>query len=220
MGATRSGKFTATALEGLLVAAIVLVVVFGVLRPAVGPAGLGLGRGPTFGVTPEVNVTLDADAVNITTDPQLPTLDGRTVAVGDGLEFLIPTGTKVAVQIPDLRQRLAFGATPLFGGLLSIAVLVLLLLITRTLRHGDPFVASNARRLYIIAALVGIGGQATVLLTNWGQLGVLHHPDVAPYVITEVSTTFVPLIAGFGIAVAAEIFRQGTRLRAELEGLV
>lgn len=96
----------------------------------------------------------------------------------------------------------------------------MLLRITHTLRQGDPFVASNARRLYVIAALVGIGGQATLLLSNWGRLGILRHPEVAPYVLTDVSTTIVPLLAGLGIAVAAEVFRQGTRLKAELEGLV
>jgi hypothetical protein len=220
MGATRSGTFLTTALKGLLVAAIVLVAIFGVLRPAVGPAGLGLGTGPIFGAAPTVDVTLDMAAVSVRTDPQLPNLAGRTIERGDGIEFLVPSNTAVVVSHPDLRQGLALVATPVFGGLLTAMVLALLLRIARTLRQGDPFVAINARRLYLIAVLVGIGGQATVLLTAWGRLGILYHPDVAPYVLTDVSTTIVPLFAGLGIAVLAEVFRQGTRLRAELDGLV
>jgi hypothetical protein len=220
MGVTRSGTFTASSLEGLLLAAIVVVAVLGVLRSALGPAGLGLGTGPVFGGPPTVEVTLDTATVNIDTDPELPTLADRTIEAGVGTEFLVPTGTKLAVYTPDWRQRLALAGTPVLGGLLGIGVLGLLLHITRTLRRGDPFVASNARRLYVIAALVGIGGQAVVALTAWGRLGILRHPEVAPYVLTDVSTTIVPLLAGFGIAVAAEVFRQGARLKAEVEGLV
>jgi hypothetical protein len=166
-----------------------------------------------------VDVTLDMTEVTITTDPALPVAVG-TFAPGDAVEFGVPTGSRVRLWYPDLRQRLAFGATPFFGGLLTVAVLFLLLRITQTLREGDPFVPGNARRLYLIAALVGIGGQATALLTTWGKLGVMNHPDVAPYVLVDASTTFLPLLAGLGIAVAAEVFRQGTRLRADVEGLV
>jgi hypothetical protein len=220
MGVTRTGRFTASALEVLLVVAIAVVATFGVLAPALGHAGLGIGTGPLFGALPSVDVTIDMTAVTVTTDPALPNVGGRTIAPGEGLEFSRLTGAQVVLWAPDLRQRLAFGATPVFGGLLTIAVLFLLLRITQTLREGDPFVPSNARRLYLIAALVGIGGQATALLTTWGRLGVMHHPEVAPYVVADASTTFLPLLAGLGIAVAAEVFRQGTRLRAEVEGLV
>jgi hypothetical protein len=220
MDVARSARLTASVLEGVLALAIVMVVVFGVLRPAIGPAGLGLGSGPVFGRMPTVDTTLDLESVTVTTDPALSTLEGRTVEPGDGVEFAVPTGTEVAVFGPDLRQRLAFVATPVVGGLLAVGVLWLLLRVTHTLRRGDPFVAANARRLYLIAALVGIGGQATALLATWGELGILRHPDVAPYVLVDTSTTIVPLFAGLGVAVAAEVFRQGTLLRADVEGLV
>lgn len=104
--------------------------------------------------------------------------------------------------------------------LLAVAVLTLLLRIVRTLRDRDPFVEANARRLFAIAGLVGVGGQLTVLVAAWGRLGVLRHPDVAPYVVTDATVTFVPLFVGLAIAVVAEVFRQGTRLRAEVAGLV
>lgn len=201
--------------------AIVMVAVFGVLRPAVGPAGLGLGRGPFFGAPPSIEATLDPNTVQVATEPDLPTLGGReAIQPGDGLEFLIPHAAVVAIYGPDLRQRLAFGATPFAGGILAIAVLGLLLRIVRTLRDRDPFIEANARRLFVIAGLVGVGGQLTVLVAAWGRLGVLRHPDVASYVVTDVTVTFVPLLVGLGIAVVAEVFRQGTRLRAEVAGLV
>lgn len=219
MGASRNGTFSATAVEALLVAGIAAVVIFGVIRPAIGPAGFGLGRGPIFGAPPSVEATLDAGAVRIRTIPDLPTLEG-TIEPGDGMEFLIPTGTQVVVYVPDLAQRLGFAGVPVLGGLLAVAVLTLLLTITRTLREGDPFVAANARRLYVIAGLVGIGGQSVAGLHAWTRWQVLTHPDVSPYVVLEQDFTLIPLVAGLGIAVAAEVFRQGTRLRDEVEGLV
>lgn len=175
--------------------------------------------GPVFGAPPSVGVTLDAEAVRILTEPELPTLED-TVTTGPALEFLIPSRTRVVVWKPNARQRVGFAGVPMLAGLLTLAVIALLLRVTRTLREGDPFIAINARRLYMIAALVGIGGQVTAFLSAWVRLDVLHHPNVAPYVIRDADMTFVPLIAGLGVAVAAEVFRQGARLRDEVEGLV
>jgi hypothetical protein len=175
VGASRTGRFSATALEAVLVAAIVGVAILGVIRPAIGPAGLGLGSGPVFGRLPSLEVTLDAAAVEITTQSDLPVAVG-TFEYGDGMEFLIPTGTRVYLLNPSVTQRLGLAAAPVLAGLLAVAVLSLLLAITRTLRRGDPFIGANAHRLY--------------------------------------------LIAGLGIAVAAEVFRQGAQLRREVEGLV
>jgi hypothetical protein len=215
----QDGRFSTTALEGALLVALVAVAIFGVIRPAIGPAGLELGTGPVFGALPSVEATLDARNVQITTEPTLPTLDGM-VEPGDGMEFAIPTGTEVVIFVPDLAQRLGFAGVSVLRGTLVLAVLGLLLAVTRTLRRGDPFVAANARRLYLIAGLVGIGGQAVVGLSVWARWQVLTHPSVAPYVVPEHELSFAPLVAGLGIAVAAEVFRQGTSLRDEVEGLV
>lgn len=57
------------------------------------------------------------------------------------------------------------------------------------------------------AAAVGLGGQAVVLLEAWGRIGVLSHPEVAPYVVTDAQVSFLPLVAGITIAVGAEVFR-------------
>lgn len=205
--------------ETVLLAAILAVVIIGVLRPLMGPAGFGLGTGPIFGAPPSIDTTLDAAAVRIDTEPSLPTLQGP-VTTGDGIEFAIPTGTTVSVTEPDIQQQLAFVAVPVLSALLTIGVLMLLLQIARTLHDGDPFVAANARRLYMIAGLVGIGGQIAVALQLWSRWTLLTHPQVAPYVLVDQQLSVLPLVAGLGIATAAEVFRQGTILRAEVEGLV
>jgi hypothetical protein len=208
-------------IEAALLGAILLVAVLGVVRPLVGPAGLHLGTGSIFGRVPSVEATIDIDKVRVTTEPSLPTLGGRgEIASGDALEMLIPTQTRVAAYEPDLRQTLGLVGSGVLTALVVIAVLVCLLLLVRSLRGGDPFVPANARRLYAIAIAVGVGGEAASLLHAWGRADVLGDPAIAPFVLTDVDFTLMPLWAGLGLAVAAEVFRQGAALRQEVEGLV
>jgi len=210
-------------LEAALLGAILIVAVLGVVRPLVGPAGLHLGSGPVFGRSPSVEATIDVSKVRITADPSLPTLGGRgsgEVVSGDSLEMLLPTQTRVVAYDPDLRQTIGLVGSEVLTALVVIAVLLCLLLLVRSLRAGDPFVPANARRLYAIAIAVGVGGEAASLLHAWGRADVLGHPVIAPFVVTDVSFTFLPLWAGLGLAVAAEVFRQGAALRQEVEGLV
>jgi hypothetical protein len=210
-----------TLLELVLVAAIVLTAVLGVVRPLIGPTGLGLGTGPVFGNFPSVEATVDLARVRVLTNPELPTLMGRDeVAPGDALELTIPQITTVGVYDPDLRQFAGLIGSEILTALLTVAVLALLLLIVRTLRRGDPFVPQNARRLYGIAALVGLGGEVVAVIRAWGEAGVLGHPSIAPYVVQDTDITIAPVAVGLAIAVAAEVFRQGAALRDEVEGLV
>lgn len=219
MRAVLAGRVASTLIEVVLALTLAVVAIFGVVAPLLGPGGFGVGTGPIFGSFPSVAVTLDVPRVAVDTDPDLPVAEG-TYAPGEAVEFLIPTRTEVVLLDPDLQQKVALIGAPVLAGVLAIIVLFLLLRVVRSLRHGDPFVPVNTRRLFVIAATVGIGGQLAVLLIAWGKQGVLDHPLVEPYVVRELSASFVPLLAGLGIAVLAEVFRQGTRLRREVEGLV
>lgn len=221
MTVSRVSRTAAVFLELVLAGAILLVTVFGVAQPLLGPSVLGVGTGSIFGAYPAVDVTIDPAAVKIETTPELPSLSDRgEVARGEAIELTLPTGSTAAVYDPDLAQGLGLIGSEVLRAMLTIAVLALLLLLVRSLRHGDPFVPANARRLYAIAAVVGLGGQAAVLLEWWGRTMVMEHPLVAPYVLEGAHISFAPLLAGLGIAVAAEVFRQGAELRREVEGLV
>lgn len=221
MSGLRVSRMAPAMLEYLLLAAIAVVAILAIVQPIVGPGGLGIGSGRVFGQAPSVEATIDASRVRVETVPELPSLAERgEVAAGEAVEFTVPTGSTVSVLAPDWRQRLGLIGAEVLGGLVAIAVLLLLLALVRSLRNGDPFVAANARRLYAMATVVALGGQAAVLLAAWGRAIVLSSPLVAPYVVEEFEITFLPLLAGVGIAVAAEVFRQGTALRHEVEGLV
>lgn len=213
-------RSAAALLEVVLMAVIVLTAVLGVVRPLIGPAALGLGTGNVFGRYPRVDAAIDLTKVQVETTPELPDAGQGDRAAGDALNLNLPHHTTVGVYDPDLRQFLGLIGSQILVALLAIAVLALLLLVVRTLRHGDPFIPTNARRLYAIAALVGLGGEAAVLLKAWGEAGVLANPAVSPYLLHDTHVSLVPLAAGLAIAVAAEVFRQGAALREEVEGLV
>lgn len=221
MTTVRKRSGSTVVLQVLLIVAMASVAYSQVFIPLTSIGGL---RSMTGRYVPTVEVTLDYRTVlrDPGTSPfRFPDITGRVITPGDGLEFLLPTRTKVMVWEPDLRQRIAVAGAPALRGLLALAVLALLLLMVRTLRSGDPFVPANARRMYAIAAIVGLGAPLADLLGQWGRHGVLENPTVAPLVLREsYHFSLLPLAIGVAIAVAAEVFRQGTVLRADVEGLV
>lgn len=211
----------AYALELILRAGVVLVLIISVVRPLVGPAILGLGTGPYWGGGATVSVMLDPAVVSGAdlAFPELPAVMGRgEIHPGDGLEFFPTVGATIAVNVPDFRQSVLLGWVPLLSGLAIIAVMVLTIGILRTLQRGDVFVSSNVRRLYTIAGIVAIGGGLLQALSLWGYFGIVGHPSAERYVVPTWEISWVPLIAGLAVAVGAEIFRQGLALRDETMG--
>lgn len=204
----------AALLETLLAAAMVVVAVSLVMVPLLGPGGLGVGRGPVFGRVLTVPAQLSAPV------PGLPGLDGGTFAAGEAVELGGPTVVTASVFSPSPSQRLGLVGGRVVAGLTALAVLALLLRITRSLRRGEVFAARNARRLSGIAVLVGVGATAAQLLTAFGTVRVLDAATVRGSVTPTFEISFLPLVAALGIGVLAEVFRQGAALREDVEGLV
>lgn len=71
-----------------------------------------------------------------------------------------------------------------------------------------------------IAVVVAVGGTSASVLRAWAEHLVLNDPVIRPLVHEQLQITFLPLIAGLGILLLAEVFRRGALMRAELEGLV
>lgn len=212
----------AYALELVLRAGVVLVVIIGVARPLVSESILGLGQGDYWGRLGAVSVVLDETAIpGDLVVPELPGVMGRgEFQPGDGLEFVPRLEATIVVNSPDFRQSVLIGWVPLLSGLATIGVMILAIGILRTMRRGDVFVASNVRRLYAIAGIVAVGGCVLQALSIWGYLGVVDNPSAAPYVVPSWEISWVPLVAGLAVAVGAEVFRQGLRLRDDTAGLV
>lgn len=218
-------------LEGVLVIALLSATVFGLVRTVLSPVGLGVHvphvvrdvGNRTFGIAylgevPFVRTELN-ETVNVTTSPPLFRYGADAIPAGRG-EFSGPFEAHVNVYDPTRAQRMALLGAGLAESLATIAVLLLLLLIARTLRVGDPFVLANARRLRLIALAVVVGGTAASALQALGAHLVLRDSAIAPLVHEQHHVTLLPLVAGLGILLLAEVFRRGALMRADLEGLV
>lgn len=218
-------------LEAALVVALIGAALFGLIRTVLSPVAFG-ERLPNvvrdvgarvlgdryFGEAPAVRAELRA-GVMVTTSPQLYVYGGKSVPPGRG-EFSGPFEAQVNAYAPSATQRFALLAGGLVESLAAMLTLLLLLLIVRSLRQGDPFVSANAARLRLIAAAVAIGGTGASALHAWGAYLVLDDSAISPLVQQRVRISPAPLAAGLGFFLLAEVFRRGALMRDDLEGLV
>ncbi len=102
------------------------------------------------------------------------------------------------------------------GAVIAHIVLSHLLAIVESVRHGDPFVLTNAQRLQSIAWWV-LGGEllhfvvvalASVAASSGQPLGI------------DWTFSLTPWIAVMMLFVLSRVFEHGARLRADLEGTV
>jgi len=121
---------------------------------------------------------------------------------------------------PDT-QRLIMGlravaALGLVGIPLNYAVLKKLLAIVLTVRAGDPFVATNARRLQTIAwALLGLQLLSIVI----GAIGTAVSSPAHP-VHLDAGLSINGWLAVILTFLLARVFAEGSRMREDLEGTV
>jgi hypothetical protein len=218
MSVLKWGKPDSVVLEGLLAVAAAAIVVLGLGPLLLGAAGLGVGTGQTFGGQITFPVTLDTP-VQVTGAPQLA--DGPDADPGGRpAELSEPFTGQLTLVNPSTGERLLY----IVGGsalpLVALAVILYLLRIVRTLRRGDPFVPENARRLTAIALLIAAGGTLGDLLNNIAIGSLAQGSAAADIVALVYHVSFLPLAIGLVVAFLAEVFRRGTRLREDVEGLV
>jgi hypothetical protein len=98
----------------------------------------------------------------------------------------------------------------------NYVVLSRLAAMVETVREGDPFVATNARRLRTIAwALVALQLLGFVIGTIAGRISTPAHP-----VDIDAGSSINGWLAVLLTFLLARVFAEGTRMREELEGTV
>ncbi|MGX9886766.1 DUF2975 domain-containing protein [Streptomyces sp. NPDC002276] len=192
-------------LEVALGLAALLDVVFGVLLPVLGVIGL---------IDP-----VDTREVRAETATRIPDTVTDAVA-GHGMTLTGTHRADLAFAHPDLGQRLLLALPDVVGGLLLLLVLVLLTRMAGTLRDGDVFVPRNARRLSVIGLTVLVQAVLSPVLPAFTTQALVSGTPMAEQIPFSVTFTGEYVLLAFLILALGEVFRRGTKLRADTEGLV
>ncbi|MBK3563085.1 MULTISPECIES: DUF2975 domain-containing protein [unclassified Streptomyces] len=192
-------------LEAALGLAALLDGVFGVLLPALGVVGL---------IDP-----VDTREVRTETATRVPGTVTDAVA-GHGMTLTGTHRADLAFAHPDLGQRLLLALPDVVGGLLLLLVLVLLTRMAGTLRDGDVFVPRNARRLSVIGLTVLVQAVLSPTLPAFTTQALVSGTPMAEQIPLSVTFTGEYVLLAFLILSLGEVFRRGTKLRADTEGLV
>ncbi|MEV4134957.1 DUF2975 domain-containing protein [Dactylosporangium sp. NPDC049742] len=104
-------------------------------------------------------------------------------------------------------------------GVCALVALVMLLLVRRAARRGDPFAAANVRRLRAVGWVVLLGSLAAF------EIELLAGFQLSATVVAEPPSTGadVPLVwclCGAGFLALAEIIQRGRALQAELAEVI
>ena len=143
----------------------------------------------------------------------------------------LPPGVKlrhdpaVTLEVPNAtaKQRLLALAANIGPLVLLAGALWLLRGLAKSVTQGDPFGPANVARLRRLGVLLLVGAPV-VELVNFllrlqlsmtlpeGQFGDIGFPGL--------NVPGVPMLAGLGALILAEVFAQGVRLRDDVEGTV
>lgn len=127
----------------------------------------------------------------------------------------------VTLAEPSTAQRLLDLTPGVLVVLLLAAGCWLVVAVMRTIAAGDPFAAPNVTRLRAIAGLLTIGPFVTSFVElpfRGALLGDVDLGGLDPGMAIEMP--WAPLVAGLVLALLAEAFKTGRRLRDDVEGLV
>lgn len=193
-------------------------------------AGIGL-----VGIVISVIQTLTAQEVFVTDVPVSTTWPaelscGDVGADVDGPHLDCATLPTADLWIAGLTAapRILLGVGQLFGGLLVILPAAAIAVICLQLLRGAPFARIAERALIVTAVVVlvaGIGvdiafGIARGLAASEVLPPVGHGPVTASGALFSLSVQLWPIGAALGIAALAAVFRYGSRLQRDTEGLV
>ena len=228
-----SRRSLTTAVRALLVLAALVSVAFVVLPMTIGGQGLDLTNHTVRPFTRERVMSIEVTGTDRlfrermpdgwpvpfqTADSPQGTVDATTGK--PAVELFMFDGMQLTFWNPTVLDRLAYAGPSLFTALLTLSVLLLLYRIVGTVDSGDVFTRSNARRILWIGLLVGIGGSAVQLAQYAAHASMVSRSAGAGLLEVPFRFAATPVLAGAVLLVLAEAFRQGVRLRADVDGLV
>ena len=184
--------------------------------------GLGILLGWVVVITVTTNIVLpilrwaDGDGILLSflSDVTVPELDAVGTSYGVAAYDVTLADPTVAQRLLDLAPGVLIVGLMTAGSLLIVAVM-------RTIAAGDPFVAANVRRMRQLAAVLLVGPFFTLFLSMSVHGALLSDVDLGGLGLSVVLDIPWPwFIAGMVVALLAEAFKAGSRLRDDVEGLV
>lgn len=167
------------------------------------------------GIVEPISRWVDGDAVPVEVlgPVEVPALDAAGVGYGDGL-------FPVSVPVEGAGLRLAELLPGVIATGLVLAGVWVALRLMRTIAAGDPFAPANVTRLRVLAGLLVIG-TAVLFFADLSVRGALVGTlgEAAPEG-AQLSVPWQAILAGMVVALLAEAFKAGSRLRDDVEGLV
>jgi hypothetical protein len=195
----------------------------------IGPYGLGFDVPRLGGSVPEGVFVMHADGVlaeipEVDTDLSWANTNEGAVDVSTGLPAVELSGPYTAVANFLNPSRLEQSTYVVIGALTPILLAVVLWILFRVVSsvgHGSPFTEANARRLWVLAGLIGLGGTAASAADGWLDSFLISRSAAAPaFQTSQVSFEIWPLLVGLVVAVVALTWNRGVVLEKDTQGLV
>ena len=145
----------------------------------------------------------------------------------DGVYAIGEQDTGIAIENPTAREQRLGAASDLLPLVLTIAILWFLRGIARSVRDGDPFTATNVRRLQAIGGLLMVGFVAAhfadlalqdALLEPYSRArDAFDEPGLRP---ADDRFPGNALLFGLGVIVLAQVFAHGVALREDVDATI
>lgn len=144
---------------------------------------------------------------------EVPSLQDAGVGHTDASFDLVVHDPSVGQRLLDLLPGLGFLVVAVAAGLLVLALM-------RDISRGDPFAPRNVTRLRALALLVAVGWTLVSLAGTVVDSVIVAGLDSVPDRGVQIGIPVLPVLVGVIVALVAEAFKAGSRLRDDVNGLV
>lgn len=117
-------------------------------------------------------------------------------------------------------DRASLAAPVVAWGVLALVVLLLLWRLVGSIAADDVFTRANARRVALIGVLVATCGSVIQFAEHWLNARIVARSAADGILQAAFSFSFLPLWVGLVVLALAQVFREGVRMRDDVEGLV
>ncbi|MCI0679449.1 MAG: DUF2975 domain-containing protein [Actinobacteria bacterium] len=212
-----------------LLAAAIAVEVWVAMSFLIGPWGLGVNVPRFGGWIPEGVFQMHAEGV--LAEPAVVDIDLAFTNTSEGAtdvstglpaaELSGPYTASVNILNPTDGEQLAYVTIGALVPALAAVALWVLLRIVSSVNKETPFTKPNAKRMWLLAALIGIGGTLASFADHWIDAYLISRSAAGPaFQTSQVTFDVWPLIVGLVVGVIALTWDRGVALERDTEGLI